>query len=150
MRTLVVLLLLLCANVSAQDRDERDVLARRLAQLLQVKEYKLDAKQCDRVAADSSKEIVALYLRNPANFSGISPQSIYWPAVEKTYRDLYAVACAPSMLGGLEDVTVKAYATMSPADLHAALAFYASPAGRAMQLLQKKILADANAFSNKV
>jgi hypothetical protein len=151
MRHLVVLLLIMyCTAVSADDTDERGALARRLVELTEVKERNLEANQCTKVSADSSKAIVALYVRNPANFNGISPQSAYWPEVEAIYRDFYSVVCTSSLFSNLEGLHAKAYATMSLADLRAAVAFYSSPAAREMALAAKNHLAEANAINNRV
>lgn len=149
MRYVLTLLLMYCAAASANDVDERGALARRLVELTQVKEMNLEANQCGKVSADPTKAIVALYVRNPANFSGISPQSSYWPEVETLYRDFYAVACTSSMFGDLEALHTRAYATMSLEDLRTAVAFYSTSAAREMALATKRNLAEANAINNR-
>jgi hypothetical protein len=144
------LLLFCCSTVYADDTDERTLMARRLVQLVDVKATNLDANQCAKVSADESKAFIALYVRNPAGFGGISPQSAYWPEVAAAYRDIFSVMCGSSTSNSLEALRVKAYSTMSLADLRTAVDFYSSPVAHEMKLAAKRSLKDANATTTGI
>lgn len=150
MRYLATMLLLFCcASAFADDAGERTALAQRLTELLDVKGANLDANTCTKAPAETAKFIREQYAKRPDEFYGVSPQSVYWPEVEEIYRTFYGAVCASRMVSAVESAHVAAFAAMSVADLHAAIAFYSSSTGQQMQVVMKKMLPELNALMNR-
>jgi hypothetical protein len=142
---LAILLSLLCFPVLADDAAERARLAQRLADLLAIRaQYNQAGAACRRPDADLEKELLGVYAAGPADCGGISPQSAYWPEVRAIYRQFTDTACATICGEQLEPVLIQSFAAnMSLADLRAAVAFSASPAGRTLQAATKKVFREA-------
>jgi hypothetical protein len=132
---LAVLLILCCAPVLADDASERVALAERLTELLEIKPlYSALGKDCIPQPSTFSNAMLKAYGENPGFFGGISPRSAYWPEVEAIYREYMVQGCAVANAEKFSVVYVSAYArSMALPDLRAAVAFYSSPAGQAMQ-----------------
>lgn len=142
MRHLVAIVLFcLCAHVVADDAGDRARLAQRLADLLEVRsQYGKASVACRQSDAEVDSALFNLYARRTAEFGGISPNSAYWPEARAIYRRFVDGTCEVTTGERVEFLVVKAYAaTMSIAQLRAAVAFYASPAGRAMQAGNRSI-----------
>lgn len=141
---LAVVLILCCLPAVADDTVERGVLAKQLTELLEVEAlYASLGKQCTPKPAEFSDSLLKTYGEMPDQFGGISPKSAYWAEVESIYREYFEQACATAGLEKLSVVYVAAYAqTMALADLRAAVVFYSSPAGKAMQAGTRKVFHD--------
>jgi hypothetical protein len=73
------------------------------------------------------------YKANPNAFGGISPKSAYWPEVEAVYEPLRRDHLCICQLGEFVAFWVKTLAEQSEAVLRAAVAYWASSAGKRMQ-----------------
>lgn len=113
--------------------DEHMVLARQLVNLGPDSDAPADAgSPCVPAPEALRKEIAAAYRANPAEFHGISPQSAYWPEVEKAWHDYYVVRCGVQSDESPAEVIARTYATnLSTAQLREVVAFQESPSGRA-------------------
>ena len=140
-RLLVVVLMLLCSTVSARDGDERPALATKMIELIRP-----PVADCNPSPEALAKRVANAYRTRPGDFSGISPQSAYWPEVERIWREYYAAQCAESHADAATALLVKTYATqMSVQDLRDAIAFFGSPSGRAMYAANIRIANDFQA-----
>jgi hypothetical protein len=115
--------------------DERLVLARQLVALGQ--EGIPDAEP--GAACSPAPDIVAAYRERPGDFYGISPQSAYWPEVERAWQASHASRCAESPAA----ILARSYAEhLSVAELRAVIAFQDSPSGRAFIAATRRARAD--------
>jgi hypothetical protein len=122
----------------AAQPDERLVLARQLVDLNQDKVENAEA------AADCSPapDLVDAYRTRPGDFYGISPQSAYWPDVERAWQAVHAGGCAESPAA----ILARSYAEhLSIAELRAVIAFQDSPSGRAFIAATRRARADLEA-----
>lgn len=117
----------------AEHPDEHMVLARQLVNLGSESDAAADgSSQCVPAPEALRKEIAAAYRARPADFHGISPQSAYWPEVEKAWRDYYVLRCGAQSEESPAEVIARTYAAnMSTAQLREVVAFQDSPSGRA-------------------
>jgi hypothetical protein len=140
-RLLAVLLVSLCFQVQANDVDDRRALAQRLADLLEIRaQYEFFREKCAQSDADLEKVLLELHAKHPADFGGISPQSAYWPEVRQIYREYFEEGCSHASGAKMEPLFVKNYAaTMTLAELNAAVTFYSSPAGQGVQAASRKV-----------
>ncbi|HEU4375634.1 MAG TPA: DUF2059 domain-containing protein [Telluria sp.] len=117
----------------AEHPDEHMVLARQLVNLGSESDAPADAgSPCVPAPEALRKEIAAAYRARPADFHGISPQSAYWPEVEKAWRDYYVLRCGAHNDESPAQVIARIYAaTLSTAQLREVVAFQDSPSGRA-------------------
>jgi hypothetical protein len=132
----LLLLVALFAPVLAygQPQQERLTAAKQLARLLQ-----LDRLFQTYLAACESPENTPFdprlaFKSDPGGFGGISPQSAYWPDVERIYASYRATACAYATSEKYAQYFEEQYARrLSLEDLRAAIAFYSSPTGKRLQ-----------------
>lgn len=117
----------------AEHPDEHLVLARQLVNLGPDSDGHADSgAPCVPAPEALRKEIAATYRASPAEFHGISPQSAYWPEVEKAWHDYYVVRCGAQSDESPAEIIARSYAAnLSTAQLREVLAFQESPSGRA-------------------
>ena len=124
------LIFLLASPAQAADDSAHKEAARRLAQVsMRFQDEDGAALACAPERASFGAELKRDYLVRPASFSGISPQSAYWPDVEEINYQ-YRLATCPisnSFKQGYADMLARQLTT---ADLDAAVAFYSSPVGQ--------------------
>lgn len=147
-----VLLILSCCAAGAGEPDERTVLAAKLIELMRVKSAEIPGspEQCNPSAEVLTKRLTETYSKSPGNFSGISPQSAYWPEVERIWREFYAAQCAEAAYDNPMVTMTTTYATqMSAQELRDAVGFWSSDSGRAMQSANERMSREFQAAAGK-
>lgn len=144
MRRILAFLLILscCAFVAAAEPEERTVLAAQLIELMQVSSAANRglAQPCNPSADALTKRLTERYHHDPGSFSGISPQSVYWPEVERLWREFYVAQCAEAPDDSPMATMIKTYATqMAVQQLRDAVAFWSSASGRAMHAANEQM-----------
>lgn len=127
---LASMILLAASSAHAGDASSPSESARRLAQLtIQFQNEDGTPQACFPSRATHGAELKREYLERPADFVGISPQSAYWPEIEElAYQQRLAGCQSDTRLATKwAEVLLR---DVAPADIDAALAFYASPAGQ--------------------
>lgn len=144
-RLLAVLMMVVFSSVGASETDERQVLAAKLIELIRA-----PSAECNPSAEILAKRLADTYRTRPGDFSGISPQSAYWPEVERIWREFYAAQCAEAPADSPTAILTKTYAAqMSAQELRDAVAFFSSPSGRAMYAANMRIVYDVQAAAGK-
>lgn len=117
----------------AEHPDEHLVLARQLVDLgPDSGGHSESGANCVPQPETLRKDILAAYRANPAEFHGISPQSAYWPDVERAWNAYYVDRCAAQTDDAPAVIVARRYAAnLSTDELREVLAFQESPSGRA-------------------
>ncbi|WLI90007.1 DUF2059 domain-containing protein [Massilia sp. R2A-15] len=137
-RLLAVLLMAACSSVGASEFDERAALAAKVVELMRG-----PAAECNVTPEALARRLADTYRTRPGDFSGISPQSAYWPEVERIWREFYAAQCAEAPIDFGTRLVIKNYAArMSVQELRDAVAFFSSPSGRSMRAANVKLAND--------
>ena len=135
MTRLLILIALVCPALAyGQPQQERLTAAKQLARLLQLDRlFQAYLSACESPENTPFDPRLA-FKSDPGGFGGISPQSAYWPDVEKIYATYRATACAYATSEKYSQYFVEQYARrLSLEDLNAAIAFYSSPVGKRFQ-----------------
>ncbi len=152
MRRFLAVLLVVTASMASAD-DGKEVLARRLIDLTHFDEqFKELDKACHEDPGAAAKKA---YMRAPAQFGGISPQSAYWPEVELAFATFFGASCGMVTPSAASDVFVHVYTeALSLADLKLIVDFYTSPAGHkllaAQPLMSKAMAAQLDALTKPI
>ena len=133
-RLLLFLAFVFPTSAYGQPQHERLNAAKQLAQLLQLDRlFQAYLSACESPENTPFDPRLA-FKSDPGGFGGISPQSAYWPEVEKIYATYRATACAYATSEKYSQYFVEQYARrLSLEDLKAAIAFYSSPVGKRLQ-----------------
>lgn len=132
-KLLVVLLLLLSTASHAEPSAERLKLSSQLVELMNIRAASDSALQACKDPKNRVVTATSDYKANPNAFGGISPKSAYWTEVEAVYDRYDAITCASVNSEEFVAFWVKTLAEQSEADLRAAVAYWASSAGKRMQ-----------------
>ena len=127
---LASLILLAASSAHAADDSSRSDSAMHLAQLtIQFQDQDGTPQTCLPSRATYGADLKREYIERPADFGGISPQSRYWPEVEELAFHQRLAGCQSSARLATKWAELLV-CDVAPADIDAALAFFASPAGQ--------------------
>ena len=123
--------LILCSAVCADTTSDKRVLSQQLTKLLRVEEaFKGYVEGCSSATMAADAAAVS-YREHPETFGGMSPDSVYWPEVEKIYLRYQTAVCSDVTVESITTFSSKQYAAqMSESDLRAAIKFYSTPVGQ--------------------
>lgn len=139
------LALLFCTSAYAQDAKQAAV--HRLVEAMRFDEGYSDSVRLCKMQADRGQSPRAAYAENPGQFHGLSPSSAYWPEMERLYERYASDFCNIVKPQGTKDIYLQIFANrLSLAELEAAAAFAATPAGRAMQAAAREAGRTSAAF----
>jgi len=120
------------ANDSPASLERRTALSMQLLELVGYRAILGESgKQCTQSTPSEARKA---FTNSPGSFGGLSPQSAYWPEVERIYIKYEKTKCAAFANGDLFRSFAQSYARdLSEADLSAAIAFHSSDAGKRIQ-----------------
>jgi hypothetical protein len=120
------------ANDSPASSEKRIALAMQLLDLIGYRaSWSESSKQCTKGMPSEARKA---FTSSPGSFGGLSPQSAYWPDVERIYIKYEKTKCAAFGNEVFYRSFAEGYAReLSDADLNAAIAFYSSDTGKRIQ-----------------
>lgn len=133
----------------AEHPDEHILLARQLVALGEDGAADADSGATCALSEAIGAELKGAYRARPGDFFGISPQSAYWPEVERAWHADHGDRCAAAREDTPAAILARSYAEqLSTAELRAVLTFQDSPSGRAfIAATQKARFALENALA---
>jgi hypothetical protein len=117
------------------DNANAEMLAKRMVKLMRISDTYVEINsQCAGEKSAIAADLLEVYRSRPADFGGISPESNYWPEVERIYYRYRGAGCMAASPETIEAIYTAVYSKyMSVADLEKVIAFYETPAGARMQ-----------------
>lgn len=131
----VFLCLLSTSSVAgAADMTERRKLASEYVEIAGLRGvYDESAARCAKPASALESDLLSLAVKHPAQFEGISQGTPYWQEALDIYAQYINTHCTSISGKKLQPLFVAAYAQeMTEEQLKTAIAFYATPAGKAL------------------
>lgn len=133
----VILAVFSCASLAAD--DPRQVVARRLVDLLQVDEMYQEAAKACLDFVNIAEETRKTYAANRKEYGALSPQSAYWPEVEASYRRYRAEICDGNRAQAAREIYVQVFARrLTQGQLEELVAQLDSPEGKALQAANRE------------
>lgn len=88
------------------------------------------SNDCRKIVPGGIFDPAAALKLNPQSFGGITPESKFWPRIQKIYRDYQLAVCDGVTQSAIRDSLADSFEQeMTMAELEKALQFYASPEG---------------------
>ena len=150
-RLLFILVLIFAGIAHAQSSPTKLALAEQVAALLQYdKMFDAYLKQCTQPEGSNFDPKIE-FRASPGSFGGISPQSTYWPEIEKIYDHFRTAACNYATPERFSKYFIEQLAERNTEeDLRTGIAFYSSPAGKNLQASMLAANSDFQAFASRL